>query len=102
MRLAAKRDRTLRLVRLLRSYTAQLLALVIGMLDRILVPAVLIRTWGPDGAASWIVASSSAGLFAILDLGVQAYATAWLHALVGRGDRAGLERAVRVVAWTYC
>ena len=59
--------------RLSREYLAQIFALSVSLLDRVVVTGLLLRYWGVDVFASWALALSLAGMISLFDFGLPSY-----------------------------
>lgn len=69
------------LQRVSRSFGAQLLGLVLTLLDRFLVVGLLIRTWGVEIYGDWALLLGAAGLLSLAEAGLNVYfGNAWQRA----------------------
>jgi O-antigen/teichoic acid export membrane protein len=56
-----------------REYAAQVVILLVTLIDRLIVAAVFVRAWGAEGFALWSLAASAAGMVALFDFGLNLY-----------------------------
>lgn len=72
--------------RVSREYLLQIGAFAVALLDRLLLPALLLREMGVSAFAGWTVALALAAFMPVLDFGVLRYAGNRLLALRAKGD----------------
>lgn len=70
-----------------REYLLQVTAFAIAVVDRLLIPAILLRTVGDQGFSAWTVAMSVAAFIPVLDLGITRLFSIRLLALQAQGRR---------------
>lgn len=68
-----------------REYLLQVLAFALAVVDRLLIPAILLRTVGAEGFSAWTVAMSVAAFIPVLDLGITRLFSIRLLALQSQG-----------------
>jgi len=79
-----------------RNLGVQFLALAVTFADRFVVVGLLLRFWGPQLYADWVVLLSAAGLLQLGELGLNIYyGNIWQRA-AATGDQAGGARMLRV------
>lgn len=89
------------LKRIAASLGAQLLTQILGFADRFILVGLLVRTWGPDLYADWVVLLAAAGLLALGELGIGIYfGNSWQYAHA-TGDEGRFARLVRVSISCY-
>lgn len=72
--------------RISREYLLQIGAFAVAALDRLLLPALLLREMGVSAFAGWTVAIALAAFMPVLDFGLLRYASNRLLALRARGE----------------
>src|SRR5438552_183762 len=87
--------------RLFWSFGAQALAIALRIAQQIALVPILIRGWGADIYADWIVVSSAAGLLSLLDFGIQIYFGNALLIARSKRDDAGYRRYFAVAMGVY-
>lgn len=78
-----------------REYLLQMVAFAIAILDRLIVPAILLRSLGVGGFSGWTVAFAFAGFVPVLDFGVTRYFTNRLLMLCATDGTAEAHRVFR-------
>lgn len=75
---------------------AQVFSLLISMMDRLVLVGVMIRIWGADIYADWVLLSAAAAMIAMAEAGLNIYfGNAW-QAAFARADRAGFARVLSI------
>lgn len=82
--------------RIIRNSGAQLLAFVVSLFDRLFVLGVLLRAWGPQVFAEWILLIALAGLVGMGELGLNIYYGNRLQAAFAKGNELEFRRIVGV------
>lgn len=80
----------------LRNFLVQLLALGVSLFDRLVVVALLIRSFGVDQYADWVTLSSAAGLLNLAETGLNFYFGNRLQNAFARRDDASFQRALGI------
>ena len=81
--------------------SAQLVAPLLSLVDRLLIFGLLIRAWGPAVYADYAVALSAAGMLTLAECGLNIYfGNAWQKAF-STNNQPAFERAVGVAIFLY-
>lgn len=71
------------------NFAAQLWSLALAMADRIILVGILIRVWGPNVYADWVILFSAAGLIGMGESGLNIYfGNKWQHAFAHKDETA--------------
>lgn len=79
---------------------AQLLTITVTFADRMLLAALLVRAWGPELYADWMVALSMAGMLSLGELGLNIYWGNRFQALTASGAGAAFQRTLAIALGT--
>lgn len=82
--------------RVTQNFAAQALSLVVSFADRFLVVGILLRVWGPQVYADWVLLLSCAGLLSLGELGLNIYYGNVLQKAHVNNDPGRFQRMVSV------
>ena len=87
------------LARIGQNFAAQILSLVLSIVDRLVVAGLMVRSWGADGFADWAVLFATAGLITMLECGHNIYVGNSLQKAHAEGNTRTFHRTFAVALW---
>lgn len=87
--------------RLLVSFGAQGLAIILRVIQQLLLVPILIYYWGSGFYQDWIIVFSASSLLAVVDFGTQAYFGNALLIAWSQNNITGFRRLFSVALWIY-
>ena len=87
--------------RLFMSFGSQSVAILLRIAQQFLLVPILIRGWGIELYADWIIISSAAGFLAMLDFGLQAYFINALLVAWSKKDLVAYRRLISTAIFIY-
>lgn len=77
-------------------FAANIIALAITTVERLISVAVLVRLWGPGIYGDWLILVAVGGLISLADLGTRAYFSNGYQVACAQGDVLGFQRLLRI------
>ena len=74
---------------------------MVSFAERFLLVGILVRAWGIELYADWVVLMAAAGLFALGDMGMQIYFGNSLQHAKSHKEPLRFQRMVRLSIWSY-